>query len=122
MAVSGLTELAGNGRQNGYIDTVIASGAKESGVADLEGFAVLGLIIPTITSAAITFKVSKIRGGTYVTVKSQDASTAFTITASTGGCAIESNDLDALKGYRYIKVVSANAQAAERTFTWIVKG
>ena len=122
MAASGLTELAGQGRQNGYIDSVILNTETDSAIADLEGFVVVGLLIPTITSQALTFKVAKTRTGTYYTVKSQDASTAFTITASVGACAIECNDLEALKGYRFIKIISAGAQGADRTFTWIVKG
>jgi len=99
----------------------IAISGKTSDAVDLEDAEILGLIIPTITSAALTFTVSATKTGTYVTLKSQDASTAFTITASTGNCAIESNDLEALKGYRFVKIVSAETQAAARTFTWLLK-
>lgn len=122
MAANELVELAGNGRQNGYIDVVILNTGTVSTIADLEGFAVLGLLIPTITSATLTFQVAKERTGTYYTVKSIDASTAFTIAASTGACAVESNDLEALKGYRFIKIVAGASQGAERTLTFVVKG
>jgi len=100
----------------------IAKDGTTSGAVDLEDSDVLGLILPALDNAALTFTVSATLAGTYVTLKSQDASTAFTITASTGSCAIESNDLDALKGYRFVKIVAGAAQTtAARTFTWILK-
>ena len=100
----------------------IAISGTTSGAVDLEDAEILGLILPTLDSAALTFTVSATLAGTYVTLKSQDASTAFTITASTGGCAIESNDLEALKGYRFVKIVAGAAQTtAAVTFTWLLK-
>ena len=101
---------------------VIAIGGTTSGAVDLEDAEILGLILPALDNAALTFTVSATLAGTYVTLKSQDASTAFTITASTGACAIESNDLEALKGYRFVKIVAGAAQTtAARIFTWVLK-
>lgn len=113
--------LAGKGRSHGYNTCATVSGATESSVVDLHGFVNYGLMIPTIDTGDLTFKASNIEAGTYYTVTDKGGSTAFTVAAGTGGMAIESDDLKALAGYRYIKVVSAS-QTAERTFIWTVKG
>lgn len=100
----------------------IAKDGQTSGAVDLEDCEILGLIIPTLDNAALTFTVSSALAGTYVTLKAKDASTALTITASTGGLAIASNDLEGLKGYRFVKIVAGAAQTtAARTFTWLLK-
>lgn len=117
-----ITRLSGNGRSHGYTTCTTISGATESAVCDLEGYVNYGLLVPTITSTAVTFKASNLVGGTYYTVTDKDGSTAFTVTSGTGGFAVESDDLKALAGYRYIKVVCLATQDADRTFTFTVKG
>lgn len=116
-----ITKFAGKGRSHGYTTCTTVSGATESSIADLEGYANYGLMIPTIDSSDLTFKASNINGGTYYTVTDKDASTAFTVSSGSGGLAIESDDLKALAGYRYVKVVCSATQTAVRTFTWTVK-
>jgi len=109
----------------------IAKDGTISTVVDLEDLSILGLLVPALDSANLTFTASDTSDGTFVTVKtvyldSTDSFAAtladFTIPAATGGIAIDSSVLDALKGYRYIKVVaSAGQTTAARTFTWILK-
>jgi len=117
-----ITRLGGAGRQHGYTTCVIAQNGQTSAAADLEGYAVSGLLIPTIDSGNLTFTVSNLVAGTYYTVKDMDGST-FTITAGAGAFAVGSDDLSPLFGYRFIKVVAATAQTtAAVTFTFTVKG
>ena len=87
---------------------------------DLEGYSISGLIIPVLTSANLTFTVSETIAGTYFTVKDKDAA-AFTIAAGTGSLAVSSVDLEALKGYRFIKIASSAGQVSNRVFKFILK-
>lgn len=128
MAKTIVTTLDGRGRENGYVSVIIAKTAEGeaglvSGIADLGGFAVLGLLIPTLDSANLTFQVSNLSTGTFYTVKDKGGATALTITAGTGDWAVESGDLDDLKGYRFVKIVASAAQVtAARTLIWVCKG
>jgi len=116
-----ITKLAGQGRQHGYTTCITAKNGSTSAVADIEGYAITGLLIPTIDTGNITFTVSNLVGGTYYTLKDMDGAT-FTITAGTGAFAVGSDDLSPLFGYRFIKVVSAAQTTAAVTFTFTVKG
>ena len=117
-----ITKLAGGGRQHGYTTCIIAKDGTTSAVADVEGYGITGLLIPTINSANLTFTVSNLTGGTYYTVKDSDGLT-FTITASTGNFAVGADELSPLFGYGFIKVVASAAQTTDAvTFTFTVKG
>ena len=99
----------------------IAIDGLTSGAVDLEDAEILGLIIPTLISANLTFTVSSTLAGTYVPLKAKGAG-ALTITATTGGFAVTSDDLVGLKGYRFVKIVADAAQTTTaRVFTWILK-
>ena len=99
----------------------IAIGGKTSTAVDLEDCEILGLVLPTLVSGALTFTVSSTLTGTYVALQSK-ALAALTISATTGGIAIASDDLAGLKGYRFVKIVSATTQTTTaRTFTWLLK-
>ncbi len=117
-----VTNLKGQGRQHGYTTCVIADEGTTSAAADIEGYGITGLLIPTIDSANLTFQVSNLVGGTYYTVKDMDGAT-FTITSGTGAFAVGADDLSPLFGYRFIKVVSSAAQTtAAVTFIFTLKG
>jgi len=99
----------------------IAINGTTSGAVDLEDFEIAGLILPTLVSANLTFTVSSTLTGTYVALKAKGAA-ALSITATTGGFAVSSDDLTGLKGYRYVKIVADAAQTTTaRIFTWILK-
>ena len=122
MAKEIVTLLPGPGRENGYISVIIADEGTESEIADLAGFAVLGLLIPTIDAASLTFQVSNLSTGTFYTVKAKDLA-VLTIASGTGALAIDSTVLDGLKGYRFVKIKASAAQnGGPRTLIWIVKG
>lgn len=108
------------GREHQVKSVVIADGDTESAVIDLEYNSIHGLIMPTLTSATLTFKVAEHADGTFVLVKSR-AGTDVSVSATTGGWAVSSEDLAALAGYRYLKIVSDVAQGAERTFYYWMK-
>lgn len=118
-----ITKLSGSGRENGYVTCVIAKDETDSAVVDIQGFTVMGLLIPTLDSANLTFKVSNLSDGTFYTVKDKGGASSLTIAAGTGAFAVESTDLDDLRGYRYIQIIaSAGQTTAARTFTWVLKG
>ena len=100
---------------------VIAINGTTSGAVDLEDCEILGLIIPTLISANLTFTVSSTLAGTYVALKTKGAA-ALSITATTGGFAVTSDDLVGLKGYRFVKIVAdAQQTTTARVFTWLLK-
>lgn len=88
--------------------------------ADLGGAELVGLIIPTIDNGNVTFEVSDASGGTFVALKGADGN-AEAIVAATGALAVSADDLAILAPYRYVKIGTAAAQTADRTFKWIVK-
>lgn len=99
----------------------IAINGTTSGAVDLEDCEILGLIIPTLISANLTFTVCDTLAGTYVPLKSKGA-TALSITATTGGFAVSSDDLVGLHGYRFVKIVAdATQTTTARIFTWLLK-
>jgi len=99
----------------------IPIGGTTSSAVDLEDCEILGLILPTLVSGALTFTVSATLAGTYVALQSK-ALSSLEISATTGGVAIASDDLAGLKGYRFVKIVSATTQTVTaRTFTWLLK-
>ena len=99
----------------------IAIDGQTSGVVDLEDAEIVGLIIPTLISANLTFTVSSALAGDYVALKSKGAA-ALTIAATTGDFAVSSNDLAGLKGYRFVKIYAdAQQTVTPRVFTWLLK-
>jgi len=101
--------------------TILISGT-DSSVVDLEDFTILGLIIPTLDSTDLTFKVCNTAGGTFIGLKVLAGTSALTITATTGNFAVVSNDLEGLSGYRYVQIIASAAQnGGARTFFWILK-
>lgn len=111
---------AGNGRSKGYYTATTVSGATESEAADLGGFCNCGLMVPAVTSGTYTFEVSNLSNGSYYGVYDTDGSTALSFTTVSGSIALESNDLKALAGYEYVKIVGP-AQTADVDFIWTLK-
>jgi len=103
------------------IEAVIASGGTESAEVDLENFSIMGLLIPTLDSGNLTFKVSDKPGGTFQTLTTA-VPAAIAVVAGTGNFALGADDLTDLAPYRFVKIVSAATQTAARTLKWILKG
>lgn len=106
-------------RYNYTVSVVIEAGQQVSGIASLEGCAIVGLKVPVIDSSAITFQVADSLDGPFVVLKSKDG-TLVSITAGTGDCAISSDDLTPLAAYPFVKLVCA-PQTADREFTFLLK-
>lgn len=103
------------------VESTIAAGGTESDLVDIGNRAIVGLIMPAIVSAALTFKVAANPADTPVLVKNL-ALTALTVSASVGGIAIDCDALVGLSGFRYIQIVSGATQTSAVTFKWVVKG
>jgi hypothetical protein len=104
------------------LTVVIANGASLSGAAHIGSGTLVGIQLPTFTSAALTFQGSA-DDVTYVEVVDSSAA-AVTYTASTGAVYIKA-PAD-LVGVPYIKVRSgtsgaAVAQGGARTISLVVK-
>lgn len=103
------------------VEAITATGDTESAMADLGNRAIVGLVLPTLDTGNITFKVAAQPADTFVLLKAKDATT-HSITATTGAFAVSCDDLTEIAGYRYVKVVSAATQTAPRTFKFVMKG
>jgi hypothetical protein len=104
------------------LQVTIANGASLSGAAHIGSGTLVGIQLPTLTSAALTFQGS-FDGTTYVEVV-DSTNTAVTFTATTGAIYIKA-PAD-LVGVPYINVRSgtsgaAVAQGAARVISLIVK-
>lgn len=91
----------------------ISASTTISEAIDLGGDALAGLIMPSaFTGTAITYQVSNDKEGTYV-VLNDDAGNAVSTTVAPSK-AITLNPTT-FYGWRYIKLVSGSAEAADRT-------
>lgn len=96
----------------------VANGATVSSAIDLGNLSVVGLILPVLTSTAITFQASDSLAGTYQAVKGSDGnSVSYTVASSTYVVILPT----ALAGIRFLKLVCGSAEGAARTITVIAK-
>lgn len=104
-----MTRYLGNLTTN---NIVIASGQTVSAALDLQGLALTAIQIPAaFTGASITFQGS-FDNSTFQAIYNT-SNTAYSITVGTSRTyAINPADF---AGFRYIKIVSASAEGAERT-------
>lgn len=94
---------------------------------DLGGYALIGLIIPTLVSCngdiTITFDVSASgEKGTFVPLFNYDATQYDVNVGATGSRAISTDDLAPLAAYRYVKIELDCSQIGDVTFTFVLKG
>lgn len=105
------------------IEATIAITGTVSTVADLNGFTIAGLIIPTLDAANLTFQVSATGvAGSFVNL--EDTTPAvLTIAAAGGNFAVSDAVLiNALMPWRYIQITASAPQVtAERVFSFVVK-
>mgnify|MGYP001575742486 CR=1 FL=1 len=115
-----VTLLSSQGRSSATLVATIAASATTSSEVDLEGFPVISLVVPTITTGTISFQAATASGGTFYAVKGEDL-VAFDIDSGTGALVVSADDLTALSACRYVKLVTSATQAATRTFTFLLK-
>lgn len=99
------------------VDLVVANGGTTSDWVHIGNPSECGLSIPTITSGTVTVQVAYASDGTGGGGVIDGSGTAkLVVAASTGGVNISSNDMGAVLGYPYMRVVCGAAQGAARTF------
>lgn len=103
------------------VAAVIANGQTKTGEVLLHGYRLGAIILGTMTGATITLEASNVPGGTFVAVV-DSAGAAFSITASDDKCVVlpASGALDVGR-LPVIKLVSASAEAAERTIYLVLE-
>lgn len=104
-------------RRSFFADVVIASGASLSDAIDVTGHVIVGLSLPTIDNAALTFQVAEKSDGTFRNLY-DDAGNEVVIPASTGARSVAVPA--ELVGWSFVKVRSGTSgaavnQTAERT-------
>jgi hypothetical protein len=105
----------------------IANGASQSGVIDLEGYRLVGLIMPaTWTAASVTVLAAPTADGTFVPVH-LDEGTELTITADgSRAIGISGTKAEALAMWRFLRLRSGThaspvAQGAQRAIHLICR-
>lgn len=94
------------------ITATIANGATTSGVIDMGGASMAGLIIPaSFTGTAISFKISDTFGGTYVPLKNSAGTTVSFTVSSSSAIGFDPTDFAA---FRYFQIVSNNTEVGDK--------
>lgn len=105
----------------------IANGASLSGEVDLEGFALVGIIMPAAwTAAVLTFAAASGSGGTFNPVYDDAGVEVSAQAAAARSIGVDSAAV-ALASFRFLKVRSGTSgaavnQDADRTITLVLKG
>lgn len=100
-------------------EAIIAASGTVSNAVYVGNDIIIGLEIPTITSAILYLQVSMEESGTYRRLLKTDGSGDWTVDTSTGNRFIF---LDEAAPFNFIKVESSASQAAQRTFKFYYKG
>jgi len=96
----------------------IANGATTSGIANLDGLAVMGFIIPAaFTGATMTFLGSDDGTNFYTLVNASGTTLSVTVVTSSY-MLMSATDLI---GIRYLKLVSASSEGAQRSIGIITR-
>lgn len=94
---------------------VIANSASESGVVDLSGATLCGLIMPAaFDGTTLTFSSSTSATGTFQNLYDANGNQISATIAASRNIALNPADF---AGVRYLKIISNSAESAERTIT-----
>lgn len=102
------------------VEIDISESTTISDAFDIKYFQLVGLIFPTMTGTTIKFHVSDTLAGTYVVLK-DDAGTDYSITISDDHATGLGDVLASLSPFRFVKLVSGSAEAADRSIKVILK-
>lgn len=98
----------------------IASGQTASSVIQLNGFSLVGVLLPAaFTGTAMTFQAS-VDGTNFFVVKSTISGSSLSYTVAQGN--YYAIDPVPFYGIHYLKIVSGTAEGAARTLTLALKG
>ena len=108
--------------QSYTVPVTIASGATTSNELDVGAALFIAVQMPAaFTGATFTFHGSNEAGGTYAEIV-DDAGAAISVTATDAkNIGLSSAIMAKLSAFRFLKIVSAGAEAAARTFKLICK-
>lgn len=123
------------GRKSNVVEDTITIAEDNDATAgvDLDGKPILGLLVPVLNDTpALTFEVSIDGGENWYSLKNKDGSTdSISITGGATAFFVSSDDLTPLTAYSgrlpgsatiKVRIVSSEAQDADRAFSWIVLG
>jgi hypothetical protein len=103
------------------LTVTIASGQTTSGAVDLAGYVLVGIRLPSsFTGTALKISESATFGGTYQNVYLPSTSADLSLTVAQGK-SIPIEVPANLLPWRFIKIISGSAEAADRTITLIVR-
>ncbi len=113
-------------RRTGLFRLIIPASGQASNAVDLGGYAVFGLISPNAwTAADLSLQVS-VDNQTYVDLYTDAGAQAKLLSSNIPTSGSRAFGLDnfaaAVAPWRYLRVVSSVAQAAERVWTLVAKG
>ncbi len=115
------------GRQYTVKLVTIANGQSLSGQIDLEGYALVGIYMPSAwTAADLTFQATDVSGGSFQNVY-DDQGNEVRVTVSASCCIGIDAVAGALAPFRFMKIRSGTsavpvAQGADRTIKLVLKG
>jgi len=105
---------------NPSVPAVIASSGTTSGAIDLQGMALVGLILPaTFTGTALTFSVCDTLAGTYTPLYDASNSAVSMTVAQGRAYAVDPANF---QGIQFIKIVSNATEGSARTIICSTKG
>lgn len=100
----------------------IASGETTSSVVGIGDYTIAGVHLgAALTGATIGFAAAPTSGGSFQTVKDSDGNTISLASNAAGALGLSGAEADALAPWQWIKIVSASAEAADRTITLALK-
>ena len=102
------------------VEIDVSDSTTVSDAFDVQYFQLLGLIFGTMTGTTMTFQVSDTLAGTYVALN-DDAGSAYSITIASDKATGLGDVMAALAPFRFIKLVSGSAEAADRTIKVVLK-
>lgn len=102
------------------VDCTIAKGQTVSDVVDISAGELVGLYVPALDNAALTFKVGP-DANTLAPLEDKDGN-PVTVAASTGLISLESDFMAKLAAYPFVEITAGAAQAtAIRVLQFVLK-
>lgn len=104
------------GTATAYPTVTIASGAAASGALDLHGGVLYGFYLPAeFDGTALTFTTAPAADATFVPVKDSGGSAVSFTVAASGYYGLKADQVNVLKGCRFLKLVSGTNQSTSDT-------
>lgn len=115
------------GSNPSLVQGTIGTNGTLSEIFDLAGYNSIGLLVDNASNGTLNFLVSyqTISPGTLVDAfrllrDTTGAAVAYTLPA--GNTAFKASDIAVIAPYRYVRILTGQAQANAPTFTFVVKG